>query len=343
MIPKSPLVFACAALTLSAWALTAAILAPRPAPAAGASVSTGYANPVIAQSFPDPSVLRVGRLYYAYATNSRPGPAGPRRNVQCASSPDLVHWTLLPDALPTLPLWAKPGRTWAPEVRAVPGRGYAAYFTAWDAATNQQEVGVATAARPEGPFVSSSPAPLVAQPDEGGDIDSSCFIDTDGSRYLIWKNDGNSRGRTTWLWMQRLISDGTHLVGTPIKLIREDQSWEGNLVEAPTLWKHGGKYDLFYSANAYVDCRYAVGYAVSNSLRGPYVKPHAMPWLASSPGVCGPGGEDIVTARDGSTWMAYHTWVKGPGSYRGMSIGRLHWSGDVPVLESPAPLPEPAQ
>ena len=321
----------------SASALAAALLfsALPGRPLAGPDTGTSYTNPVLDQNFPDPSILRSGGFYYAYATNSRPSQESPRLNMRCARSVDLVHWTPLPDAMPRLPLWAKPGRTWAPEVRAMAGGGYIAYFTAWDAATNQQEVGAGTSASPAGPFFSPFSHPLVDQPDDGGAIDASCFVDPNGSRYLVWKNDGNSRGKETWLWIQNLSPNGLRLMGAPTKLIKEDQSWEGNLVEAPTLWKHGAKYYLFYSANAYVDCRYAIGYAVSGSVTGPYTKPRTTPWLASSDGVCGPGGEDIVSTPSGTTWMAYHTWAKGPGSYRAMSIDKLTWNSDVPVLDGP--------
>ena len=323
---------------LSAFMLTAALLfctlPGRPAPIS--DTSTAYVNPVIDQNFPDPSILQDGGVYYAYATNTRLDAPAPHLNMRCARSADLLHWTLLPDAMPRLPFWAKPGRTWAPEVRRMPHGGYVAYFTAWDADTGQQEVGVGTSASPTGPFFSPFTHPLVDQPKDGGAIDSSCFLDTDGTRYLVWKNDGNSRGKDTWLWVQKLSPDSLHLISTPTRLIKQDQPWEGNLVEAPTLWKHGAKYYLFYSANAFVDCRYAIGYAVADSVTGPYTKPRRAPWLASSPGVCGPGGEDIVTARDGTTWMAYHTWAKGPGSYRAMSVDKLTWAGDVPVLDGPS-------
>ena len=340
MFLRHPLVLvSAAAFSAAVFASGHASLKTHALPAA--AIGSAYANPVINLNFPDPSVLRVGNTFYIYGTNSRLVKHAPDHNMVCASSSDLVHWTILPDAMPALPSWAKFGRTWAPEVRAVPGRGYAAYFTAWDAATNQQEVGVAMASKPNGPFVSASDTPLVDQPEEGGTIDSSCFIDSDGSRYLVWKNDGNSRGRATWLWVQRLTGDGTHLTGIRRKLIRQDQPWEGAVIEAPTLWKHGQKYYLFYSANDYANCRYCMGYAVADSVWGPYVKPQATPWLASSGGVCGPGGEDIVSLPDGSTWMAYHSWVNGPGSYRGVSVGRLHWDGAVPVLDGPLPFPQP--
>ena len=50
--------------------------------------------------------------------------------------------------------------------------------------------------------------------------------------------------------------------------IQNDQPWEGPVVEAPFMWKHGGQYYLFYSGNGYVTPEYAVGYAVSNCITG---------------------------------------------------------------------------
>jgi hypothetical protein len=69
-----------------------------------------FENPVIRSDFPDPSVLQVGHTYYAYATNAF------GKNVQVARSQDMVHWDLLPDAMPALPSWAQPGGSyvWAP-------------------------------------------------------------------------------------------------------------------------------------------------------------------------------------------------------------------------------------
>lgn len=211
-----------------------------------------------------------------------------------------------------------------------------------DRAHETQAIGVASASSPEGPFVSKADAPLILQADLGGVIDPSCFIDGDGRRYLVWKNDGNSRGVDTWLWIQRLSADGLTLEGQPTRLIKQDQPWEGSLVEAPTLWKHGGKYYLFYSANGYAGCDYAIGYAVSDSLLGPYTKPRAVAWQASTADVCGPGGEDIVVAADGRTWMVYHAWERGPYSYRSMLIDPLVWHGDVPYLLGPSRWPQAA-
>lgn len=329
------LVLVAFALGTGQWVALRAVLAAFPVPT--------YTNPVINHNFPDPSILNDKGVFYAYATNSGP-------NMLCARSPDLVHWTDMPDAMPLLPVWAKPGRTWAPCVAAYgPGGGYVAYFAARNKTTGQENLGTAVASAPSGPFAAPPLAvPLVEQAEEGGAIDPTCFTDDDGSRYLVWKNDGNSRGRDTWLWAQKLSADGLALQGAPTRLIKQDQPWEGTLIEAPTLWKHGGKYYLFYSANAYNTCRYAVGYAVADTLTGPYVKPGDKPWLASTPDTCGPGGEAIIRAGDGSPWMAYHTWAHGPGSYRSMSIDALYWDARGPHLRGPshnpvaAPINQPA-
>ena len=188
----------------------------------------------------------------------------------------------------------------------------------------------------------ASRGPLIRDEDSGGAIDPTTFQDTDGTRYLIWKNNGNAVGQNTWLWLQKLSAAGMGVAGKPSKLIKQDQAWEGNLVEAPTLCRHGSKSYLFYSANNYSSCSYAVGYAVADSVAGPYTKPLSAPWLGSTNGVCGPGGEEVVPAGDGSQWMAHHAWAKGPGSYRAMSIDKINWVGDRPVLAGPSQTVQPA-
>ena len=290
-----------------------------------------YTNPVIDHEFGDPSILNDRGVYYAYATNNRDG------NLPCARSSDLIHWTDLSDAMPTLPSWARPGSTWAPFVRTIiAGRRYIAYFNAWDRADGLLAVGVAVSTSPSGPFVPVADTPLLVQKDLGGCIDPSCFQDDDGSLYLVWKNDGNSRGQDTWLWVQKLSTDGLRQIGTATRLIKQDQAWEGSLIQAPTLWKHGATYYLFYSANYEGSCSYAIGYATAPSVLGPFTKPQNGPWLATTGRVCGPGDEHIVKANDGRAWMAYNAWQKGPGSYRSMNVDPLVWSGDVPYLLGPS-------
>lgn len=301
-----------------------------------------FANPVINLDFPDPDILYVGDTYYAYSTN-----AGPT-NIQLARSTDLVHWKFLNGALPALPLWAKPvaGLTWAPDVTTGSNANtYIMYYTSRDEASYKQCIGIATATNPEGPFKSAGSAndkAFICQSDEGGSIDPASFMDEDGSRYLVWKNDGNCCGIETHIYIQKLSADGLTLQGQPTPLIKNDLGWEGNLVEGPTLWKHNNKYYLFYSANAYNNERYAVGYAVANSILGPYEK-NAKPLLVTdmqNGGAFGPGGQDVVLDKDGETWMVYHSWDP-TVTYRGMQIDPLTWEGAVPMVGGPKRIPQP--
>src|SRR5689334_13358710 len=81
---------------------TAATAAATTAPTTAATGPT-FTNPVLTRDFPDPFVLKAGDLYYAYATN------GAGKNIQRATSPDLVHWSVQGDAMPALASWAQIG------------------------------------------------------------------------------------------------------------------------------------------------------------------------------------------------------------------------------------------
>ena len=286
-------------------------------------------NPVVDDDFPDPDLLEVDDVYYAYATE------GNLRNVRVARSSDLVEWETLPDALPELPSWVIPGKTWAPEVTEIsPGR-YAMYFTATNFRPTFQCIGVAVGESPEGPFTVVGEGMLVCPPEEGGAIDASTFLDEDGTRYLLWKNDGNCCGLDTWLQIAPLSPDGTTLAAAPTRLVQQDQEWEGNLVEAPTLVLRDGVYTLLYSANDYGGPSYAIGYATASSVLGPYTKAEE-PLLTTqdAPDYVGPGGQDVVVGPDGEDRLVFHSWYL-DNTYRGMNVLPLEWEDGRPrvVLE----------
>ena len=303
---------------------------------------SSFKNPVIQSDFPDPDVLQVGKTYYAYATNA----AG--ANVQVARSNDLVHWDMLKDAMPALPPWAQPGGSfvWAPSVIQL-GNKYVMYYTARDMQSNKQCVGVAVSDKPEGKFKDQSNHALVCQADEGGTIDPSPLLDG-GKLYLYFKNDGNCCGRTTYLYAQQLTADGLSVTGKPTRLVSNDNSWEGSVVEAPDMFKHNGKYYLFFSANDYSGVHYAVGYARCQTAVGPCTEAAENPILASQtthqPLVIGPGGETVFQVGN-QTWMVYHVWDVAPDGTRGdsryMWLDRVNWQDDKPHVQGPTTAPEP--
>ena len=69
-----------------------------------------YSNPVLAGDFPDPSVIRVGKDYWATATTSEWAPLFPLLH-----SRDLVHWEHVGNVFERRPPWAV-GNFWAPEI-----------------------------------------------------------------------------------------------------------------------------------------------------------------------------------------------------------------------------------
>ena len=302
-----------------------------------------FRNPVIRADFADPHVITTTEgIYYAYATNAS------GKNIQVARSEDLVTWRVLVDAMPALPSWARLGGSlvWAPEVMQI-GDKYVLYYTARDKESDRQCVGVAVSDKPEGRFVDSNDRPFVCQAEEGGTIDAHPFRDGD-KLYLYYKNDGNCCNMATWLYVQELAPDGLSLVGEPVRLVRNDRAWEGGVVEAPTMWKHDGKYYLFFSANSYAGMEYAVGYATCDSPVGPCQDAEENPILASKmdvrPPIVGPGHQTIITDDDGETWLVYHVWEITSAGLRGnarhMWMDKLVWEGDKPVVKGPTSGPQ---
>jgi beta-xylosidase len=301
-----------------------------------------FTNPVLDGNFADPHLLRVGDAWYAYATGDL------TVNLQVARSTDLVSWRRLDDALPALPAWSvlQKGLTWAPEVAKTPA-GFVMYYTVRHGPSGRQCISVAVAQRPEGPFMDARERPLVCQRQLGGSIDPHRFVDRDGRAYLLWKNDGNCCDLPTRIWAQRLRGDGLALVGRATSLgVGNDAGWEGSLIEAPTLWREGGTYYLFYSANDYASSQYAVGYATAERVLGPYTDAPGNPILATGAGANGPGGQAIVRGPGGGLWFAYHAWGElvgdDAGGQRAMWLDRLRFVDGGPQVEGPTVGPQEA-
>lgn len=323
------------------------------ADAAGETDASGdagptYQNPIFAQDFPDPFVLRVGSRYVAFATNA----AG--KNVRTATSQDLTSWTEGPDALPILPAWAQANAslTWAPAVLPR-GNQFVLYFTARNKASGFQCVGRAVSTAPEGPYVDDSSAPFLCQDQAPnnlcGSIDPSPFVDENGDAYIFWKSDENAsqcQGNAR-IWSQRLGIDGLSLLGSPVELLQRDRGWESPLIEGPAMIKDGGRYYLFYSANWWESQHYGIGYATCSSPSGPCEKKTLnAPFITAKDAVQGPGGQDFFTDTSGKRWMSYHAWTSpkigySNGGVRSLRIDPLEFQDGAPVFTGPSAAPRP--
>jgi beta-xylosidase len=269
----------------------------RGAPQPG-SAALAYANPVLPGDYPDPSVIRVGNEYWATATTSQWAPIFPLLH-----SADLVNWRLVASVFQTPPAWSA-GSYWAPEISEDRGRFFV-YYTA-RRRNGPLCVAVAVAARPQGPYTDRGP--LVCQ--EVGSIDAAAVRDENGRRYLVWKEDGNSRKRPTPLWAQRLSEDGTRLTGGKQEILRNQAPWEAHLVEGPFILRRGGSFYMFYSAGACCGrrCDYKLGVARARKLLGPWERYPGNPILAGNEDWKCPGHGTVVTDPTGKTFLLYHAY-----------------------------------
>ncbi|TDD53557.1 carbohydrate-binding protein [Kribbella antibiotica] len=273
---------------------------------------------VISRDFPDPDVFQQNGTWYAYSTNNGLG------TVPVATAPSAEGpWTTRGDAMPGGPsaAWAKPGRTWAPDVYPNPDGTYTLTYTAWHKTSDRQCIGVATATSPRGPFTPVGTEPLICPLDLGGAIDANTFVDRDGSRYLVWKNDGNAISKPSTIWLTKTTDNGETLAGGNTALLTSN-----GIAEAPDLVQRDSRYLLFYSTNGYNDCNYQTAYATATSLTGPWTS-QQRPLLTTQTfdgKVCGPGGADFVGDK-----VFLHGWVNGA---RHMFVADVGWAGDWPVV-----------
>ena len=257
-----------------------------------------YTNPVLPGDHPDPSIIRVGKDFWATSTSSEWGP-----QFMLQHSTDLVNWEAVRPVFSHRPAWAV-ANFWAPEISDYKGHYYVYYVGRKRG--GPLAVAVATADKPGGPYADHGP--IVAQAD--GSIDPAPATDENGVRYLIWKEDSNSRHAPTPIWAQPLNEDGTKLVGQPTELIHNDADWEGGVVEGPFILRRGEWFYLFYAGNGCCGshCRYAVGVARSHKLLGPWEKNPANPILAANQAWECPGHGSIVSDEQGRYWFLYHAY-----------------------------------
>lgn len=232
-------------------------------------------KPAIDANFPDPTALRApDGYYYVYATQGEV--SGKMQNIQVARSRDLTIWEQVGDALPVKPSWASQTQDfWAPHVSRHDGRYYLYYSAKPDVALEDKKSGlclaVATAERPEGPFMD------VGKPLQCGDgfinIDPMAYDDPATGKRLLYWGSGFGPIKVQELAKNR-ISFATD--SKPIDLVdiikNEDPKNYQRLVEGAWVTRHDGYYYMFYSGDNCCgpNAHYAVMVARSRSATGPF-------------------------------------------------------------------------
>lgn len=254
----------------------------------------------------DPSVVKVGDTFWASATTSNWAPAYP-----LLSSKDLIHWEQKGYVFPELPEWAD-YYFWAPEISEDNGKIYI-YYSAHRRGGNLC-LGIASADKPEGPYTDHGP--LMCE--DVGSIDAFPMRDENGKLYLIWKQDGNSVGNPTPIWISEMNEERTELIGEKKELFRNDAPWESNLVEGVAMVRNGEYFYAFYAAAGCCgkDCTYATGIARARNLLGPWEKYEKNPVLTNDEEWKCPGHGTAIT-HNGKHYFLYHAYNSESSVYAG--------------------------
>lgn len=269
--------------------------------------------------FPDPSVLRVGKRWYAYSTMA----AG--LNLPITVSTDLASWWprahhrrgFRNEGLMKPPRWAvsvkdaprhQAGVVWAPTVLQTGRKRFLMLYATRMRDPLKMCLSLAVAKSPAGPFVDRSKRPLLCPTDRGA-IDPQFVRGHDGSLWVLWKTE-QLPGQPSTLYSYRIVlkKRGFVKVGPQYALLQTLLPWEQPLIENPSMIFYAGKYYLFYSAGSWAKPSYSTGYAICDSPAGPCVRGSDQPLLASGEKVSGPGGGMAFLDRAGRLRLAYAAW-----------------------------------
>lgn len=279
------------------------------------AVHTPLVNPALPGDNPDPSIIRIGEVYYATSTTNEWAPY-----FTIYKSTNLKDWTLINHVFPEgfkdmKNQWGE-NNFWASELAydAKQKRIYV-YYTAHNRKVKGNpglQCGVAWIDADQiesGKF--SDNGPVIIE-DDCGAIDAFELQDN-GKIYAFWKNDGNGCGKESWIWMQEINESRTKLLGQKKKAFTNSQPWETALVEGACFFKMGDYIYSLYAVGGCCDarCNYKTGIARTKSLAsGVWEKYDKNPVMASNDRWKCPGHGTVVRTADNRLFMLYHAFNK---------------------------------
>jgi len=262
-------------------------------------------------NFPDPTVLRVGNVFYVASTTLG------GLSLPMMTSTNLRTWMPHDDAMPAGAAWAqtkttKAGRvywpTWAPSLAGVSPGHYVAAYAVPQATDGRRCISVAQAGGPLGPFVDRTTGPLTCGIRAA--IDPQIFRDR-GVTWLLYKWAASPDR----LVVRRMTSSATAFApgSRNFSLLAPRLAWEGDTVENPAMIRFRGRLYLFYSANKFATSKYATGYAICTTVTGPCRRMGRL--LYTGPYLAGQGGATPFVDRAGRLRLVYHAWRTGNVGY----------------------------
>ncbi|SDC37280.1 family 43 glycosylhydrolase [Niabella drilacis] len=270
-------------------------------------------EPVIHGDFADPSVIRVGNIYYATGTSSEWAPHYP-----LFRSGDLVHWKQSGYIFNKAPDWTS-SSFWAPELLYRKGTYYV-YYTARKKSDGISCIGVATSDDPEKGFTDRG---IIVE--FGKEAIDAFMVEENGVWYITFKAYGLDN-RPIELLGYQLSEDGLKTVGQAFMLLRDD---DRKGMEGQCIVRRNNYYYLLYSAGGCcgLQCSYHVNVARSRTLKGPYTRFEGNPVMAAFDGWKCTGHGTVVTGKNGADYYLFHAYNNRTDVHTGRQgmLARLNW------------------
>lgn len=274
------------------WMSVAMIFAQQP------SQVNYYKNPVIPGDFPDPTIIRVGDVYYAAGTSSDFAP-----HYLLYESIDLVNWKQIGAVFDKTPAWASDS-FWAPELLYHNDTFYV-YYAAKRKGDRISCIGVATTKNIHEGF--NDHGILIEWGNEA--IDPFVFKDDDDKLYIFWKAYGLNPDRPIEILGSELSDDGLSLIGEHFSVTNYHEGWRGHGDEGQCIFKKDGMYYMFYSNGGCCDnrCDYRVMVARSKNLRSGWEQ-FSEPILEGGGQWLCPGHGTLVATPDNRYFYMHHSY-----------------------------------
>lgn len=213
------------------------------------------------------------------------------------------------EALPKRPEWGR--KPMGAEIMQL-GDHYLMYFVSKHRLRDVNCLAVASSRDIGGPYrVISDKEPLFCPDGIIGVIAPNPYRDSDNRNYLLFSMFSGVKGHANkGIYIAEMSGDGLTIKGEPRKLIGVDQKWENGHIEGSSLIRYSDKYYLFYTGSTYKakNHSYAVGYAYSDKIMGPYKKASDNPLLRTSGEYFNPGSPDVMQDKCGNFLLFFHAY-----------------------------------
>lgn len=287
-----------------------------------------YKNPVVDYSLPDPTVIKGDDGYfYLYATEDI-------RNMPIHRSKDLINWESVGTVFTkeTRPTFEPKGGLWAPDINKI-GNRYVLYYSMsrWGGEWTCG-IGVATAEKPEGPFIDHGMMFRSSDIGVQNSIDPF-YIEENGKKYLFW---GSFRG----IYGIELSQDGLAVASGAVKKQIAGTAYEGTYIH-----KRNGYYYLFASTGTCCEglkSTYQTVVGRSDNLWGPYVDKKGNLMLENNHEILihknkdfvGTGhNAELVADKNGDDWVLYHGVSVANPSGRVLLLDKVIWKEGWPTVK----------